>query len=109
VDMVRQGDVLLVRIADERVAGRANLQPIKRDEGRVVLAYGEETGHAHAIGDPGALLLESEDDGTCFLQITSTTALLQHEEHGPIPLAAGWYEVVQQQQWGPNGSRPIAD
>jgi hypothetical protein len=57
---VRQGDVLLIPVdvlpadvlpvdvlpADVLPVG---VKPIKRDGGRVVLAYGQVTGHAHAI------------------------------------------------------------
>jgi hypothetical protein len=44
----RQGDVLLIRV-DSLPTG---LREIPRDRGRVVLAYGETTGHAHAIEAP---------------------------------------------------------
>lgn len=41
----RQGDVLLRRVE----ALPANVRPKQSDEERIVLAYGEVTGHAHAI------------------------------------------------------------
>lgn len=43
--MFRQGDVLIVAIA----AMPAEVTPEKPDAGRAVLAYGEVTGHAHAL------------------------------------------------------------
>ncbi len=42
---VRQGDVLVLEIDDIPKDARR----VPRDDGRVVLAYGEVTGHAHAI------------------------------------------------------------
>jgi hypothetical protein len=45
---VRQGDVLLVRV-DVSVAGTRH---VPRDGDRLVLAYGEVTGHAHAVRRP---------------------------------------------------------
>ena len=48
--MVRQGDVLLVPVDAIPEAAK----PVARDHGRVVLAYGEATGHAHAISSAAA-------------------------------------------------------
>ena len=46
--MFRQGDVLLVPVRPERLPGHA--RPLPRDaRGRLVLALGEATGHAHAV------------------------------------------------------------
>jgi hypothetical protein len=56
---LRQGDVLLVPIAPSRIpAGRV----VPRDRGRIVLAYGEVTGHAHAIDSATAVLTETDTD-----------------------------------------------
>jgi len=41
---------VLLLATDEVPAGLAS---VPRDRGRVVLAYGEATGHAHAIAEPG--------------------------------------------------------
>ena len=43
----RQGDVLILRV--NSVPDGLKVEP--RDNGRVILAYGEVTGHAHAIAD----------------------------------------------------------
>jgi hypothetical protein len=43
--MYRQGDVLIIPV--ESIPER--LDPIGREDGRVVLAHGEVTGHAHVI------------------------------------------------------------
>lgn len=44
MSIYRQGDVLVRRIAKKRPTGTAVM-----DEGRVILAYGEVTGHAHEV------------------------------------------------------------
>jgi len=49
----RQGDVLLVPVAQIPDGARR----VKRERGRVVLAWGEVTGHAHAIASSAATLL----------------------------------------------------
>jgi hypothetical protein len=46
---IRQGDVLLTPVASLP----AGCQAVPLDKGRIVLAYGEVTGHAHAIADHG--------------------------------------------------------
>lgn len=44
---IRQGDVLLTKVASIP----AGCTEVPYDKGRIVLAYGEVTGHAHAIAD----------------------------------------------------------
>jgi hypothetical protein len=51
--MQAQGDVLMFPVAELP----ANLVPVARDNGRIVLAYGEHTGHAHAIHAPECEML----------------------------------------------------
>jgi hypothetical protein len=54
--MFRQGDILLVPVPAERLPEHA--RPLPRDaKGRLVLALGEATGHAHAVAAPDADLL----------------------------------------------------
>ena len=111
--MFRQGDILLVPVQDERLPEHA--RPLPRDaKGRLVLALGEATGHAHAVAAPDAELLgdpQSVDDR--FLRIV-TEAQLTHEEHAAIPLPAGLYRVVRQREYVPGwegaaGWREVAD
>lgn len=52
---LRQGDVLLARIGGTDALPK-DAKAVTRDKGRVVLAYGEVTGHAHAIMEPNAEL-----------------------------------------------------
>lgn len=47
MNLIRQGDVLITPVSS-LPAGSAE---IPNDNGRIVLAYGEVTGHAHAIAD----------------------------------------------------------
>src|SRR5690349_14057960 len=58
--MYRQGDVLIIPVGAAEVPARA---PVPRDpRGRMVLARGEATGHAHVVGGPGLQLLADLDD-----------------------------------------------
>jgi hypothetical protein len=91
----RQGDVLLRSVG--RIRGRAT--PVARESGRIVLAHGEVTGHAHAIDAPEAeATLLTTDEQTRFLHLVEDVELT-HEEHAPIRIPAGLYEVVLQREW----------
>ena len=80
---------------DDRPDGE--LQP--RDaRGRVVLAEGEATGHAHAILEPGADLY-GDDLNRRFLEVLAEGGVdLVHEEHAAIHLDPGTYQVVRQRE-----------
>jgi len=92
--MVRQGDVLLVPVA--AIPGAAT--PVPRDGGRVVLAYGEVTGHAHAIDSQAARQVEAADGR--YLEVAEP-ATLAHEEHAAIAVAPGTYRIVIQREYTP--------
>jgi len=66
--------------------------------GRVV-AYGEVTGHAHALTEDG--LLYEAPDGTVYIRVPQNGTTLTHEEHHPISLAPGVYQVRIQRQYDP--------
>ncbi|GAB2919332.1 hypothetical protein ACFMQL_20955 [Nonomuraea fastidiosa] len=98
--MYRQGDILLVPVPEE--SAPTTLRPEPRDaRGRMVLAYGEATGHAHAIAGPGTL-------SQGFLHLPEGGRLV-HEEHAAIVLPKGWYRVVRQREYVPGSYQVVAD
>ena len=105
--MYRQGDVLLVT-TDGLLADTA--RPVPREAGRVVLARGEATGHAHAIDSPLAELFE-EKDGRLYLRVSAgpEPVRLTHEQHDSIALAPGLYEVIGQREYAPGAIRRVTD
>jgi hypothetical protein len=100
--MFRQGDVLVV--ACDEVPADAEL--VARDNGRIVLAYGEVTGHAHAIHSPFAALVAKGAER--FLKVDKAVQL-KHEEHSKIDLPAGNYRVIRQVEYTPEAIRTVAD
>lgn len=101
----RQGDVLTIKVD----AVPSDVTPVAREGGRVVLAHGELTGHAHTIADKGASLKTTEA-GRMYLEITGTElAELKHEEHKTIPHEVGKYRVVRQTEYSPQALRNVAD
>ena len=98
----RQGDVLIERVR----ALPANAKPQERN-GRVVLADGEVTGHAHRVERADVAELYDSDRGT-FLTVRETTRAV-HEEHGPVTLLPGVYRVTRQREYAPDAIRNVAD
>jgi len=97
----RQGDVLLVKEELPKSWLPVRMSRIPRDQGRLVLAYGEVTGHAHVIdAPPTEATLLSGTDNERFLELVADAPLV-HEEHSTINIPAGTYRVVQQEQFAP--------
>lgn len=114
VRQAAQGDVLITRV-DVATSGAE----VPRDNGRVVLAYGEVTGHAHAIAESHVELFELSTDHTMDgddawaraqrLLVTSEAAVIRHEEHDAIQIPAGTYRVTRQREYAPAELRMVAD
>ena len=106
----RQGDVFLELIKEVNEVELGDRVPL--DKGRVVLAHGEVTGHAHAIQDKGAILFFGKDKAANqdrFLRVLRPVSLL-HEEHAKIALEPGLYRVRRQREWTDQDEpRAVAD
>jgi hypothetical protein len=103
--LYRQGDVLLQRVDDIP----EGLQTVPLDNGRVILAYGEVTGHAHAVlGDVEFLAADLQELEERFLRVENEAEVV-HEEHYTITLPPGGYRVVRQREYTPEEIRTVAD
>ncbi len=94
----RQGDVLIRKVDAIPEAAKQ----LERDElGRVVLAYGEVTGHAHAFHSPKVVMFRDDGSGgRRFIDVQGLDAqMLQHEEHTAVTVPPGQYEVIQQREY----------
>jgi hypothetical protein len=89
----RQGDVLLLQVSKLPISAKK-----ESNNERIVLAYGELTGHAHAISNDQAQAYSAE--GTRYL-VVRQEAHLVHEEHATVPLPQGIYRVVRQREYSP--------
>ena len=122
--IARQGDVLLVKVEANEVP--EGLIENKRDKiGRIVLAYGEHSGHSHAIRDRNVTSLrlsttQEDPSGVSgmvdYIYVGGSGAALHHEyesgtmaEHHPISLDEGYYRVVLQREYSPEGIRRAQD
>ena len=95
----RQGDVMIVAVD----AIPAGVVPVAREDGVLVLAHGEATGHRHVIADPHADLSTASTDEIeqRFLRVVGRPARLSHEEHGTITVPPGAYRVLRQREYVP--------
>lgn len=112
--MIRQGDVLLIP-TNHKISKDA--KPVPRNLERVVLTYGEATGHAHALAGPMTELFE-EKDGQLYLRLGAAdelrhvTDLVTWErtpDHDSHQLAPGTYRVVPQREYSPQEIRRVSD
>ena len=116
METIRQGDVLLIPIKrnDPAFVGvtRKSGVPMGRervhdhDESVVVLAHGEATGHHHHVKSRNVRLRSQRMAGSGntrrrILHVGHEGATLEHQEHAPIALAPGRYEVVRQTEYVP--------
>ena len=104
--MFRQGDVLVIPV--QRLPG--GLEPVAREGGRVILAHGEVTGHAHAIKDKHAALFRDPKLAAIFMHVSGDAPVaLEHDEHDTIQIPPGDFLVVRQREYHPAEIRNVAD
>lgn len=91
------GDVIITRVdmLPENFAGMET-------EPKNALAYGELTGHVHQLcGEPGVDFdLRVSPAGERHLKIVQPT-MLRHQEHDPILLKPGNYQIGIQREFDP--------
>jgi|SRR5215471_1396994 len=99
----QQGDVLLRKL-HEIPEGVSKI--ISRR--RCTLAEGEHTGHSHVVEDDEAELIQI---GERLLLRLAQAATVKHEEHKPICLSPGVWEVgrVKEYDWFEKMERQVVD
>jgi hypothetical protein len=107
--MYRQGDILIVRTINEEIQG----QELPLDErGRVILALGDTTGHAHAIESSHAKIFSSDSgsEERILLQVYGHQEVdLVHEEHTTVSLKPGTYRIIRQREYSPEDIHYVQD
>jgi len=106
--LIRQGDLLLVPV-DGLPNGADRVR-----SGRLVLAEGEATGHAHVVDDERASLHRRRDRWSpveLYLSVVGDDPVfLVHEEHDRLRVTPGVWEVRRQREYEPRGrSRRVSD
>ena len=99
---VRQGDVMIHAIATVPAGDRK-----KRKDG--ALAYGEVTGHKHAVADLTRAEVFECGDGL-FMSVTADGGVsIVHEEHCTIDVPKGNYRITIQREYSPEEVRSVID
>jgi len=101
----QQGDVLLKKVIGVLFDGC----PIEASKnGRLIIAEGEHTGHAHVLKECDAVIRVK--NGKRYV-ITEKGFTITHEEHLPIEVAPGVYEIgiVQEYDHFAEEARNVAD
>lgn len=102
--MIRQGDILLIPVPKVP-------DGLTRHTGRLVVATGEATGHAHVIDDPAAVLWGEELDRR-FLEVTAPVDLVHTstpKDHDTLTVPPGVWQVTRQREYTPEAVRLVAD
>ena len=100
----RQGDVCLTPVKGIP----EGLEVIKPQGGRLILAEGEVTGHAHAIKSGKSVTMFRHPEGDEFLKVEEEV-VLGHEEHGHLRLEPGYYKISHHEEYSPKKIRRVAD
>jgi hypothetical protein len=101
----------MIRIGAER---HEATEEVPRESGRIILAHGETTGHAHAIASRDASLYSATGDaaalalGTRILAARASVAL-EHEEHSTIQIPRGTWGIRIQRQYEAGAFRRVED
>lgn len=103
MNQMRQGDVFFEKV--DKLP--AKLKKLNTN----VIAYGEVTGHSHAIEvDAGDVTLVEDGEGNMYVCVKKgAKACVKHDEHGPIPLTEGNYKVTIQREFDPVKDRKVQD
>ncbi len=100
-ELYRQGDVLI-----RKIDSLPKQMAVKRASGHIL--EGEATGHIHRLEEvTQAEVLEIENG--LYLRVGAEGVRIIHEEHAPISLSPGNYEVVRQREYSPEEIRNVAD
>ena len=106
---IRQGDVLLVRVAGVP----ATAVVVEPEGGRLIVARGEATGHHHSFAwGRGATLFRDDGAGSGgrqYVRLDADIPALEHQEHGPLVADPGVYEVRIQRTMRAGFSRRVED
>lgn len=102
----RQGDVLLASIGKLPTSVTA----IAAENGRLILARGEATGHHHsfAVGPQIAMFRDEGAGNGAYLSVTAPTPL-EHQEHTALLIEPRDYGVMIQRTYASGMARRVED
>jgi hypothetical protein len=99
---IRQGDVLVHPI--EKLPDGV----LEETQAEIVLAEGEVTGHSHKICAKRGSVKRYTKDSEVYLEVKFPVTL-SHEEHAPLTIEPGVYQVRRQVEQWMDEVRQVAD
>jgi len=101
--LYRQGDVLFKEVKQVPKDGKV------RKSGHIL--EGEATGHIHRVAEAQLTEADVLDCGAgLFMKVTGEGGVsIVHEEHNPVVLPPGNYEIVRQREYSPEEIRNVQD
>lgn len=105
---IRQGDVLLYPVSEIP----SGLRKAARDgRGRLVIAEGEATGHAHRVLEDAVELFVSSDldEMADRFLVVERECLIVHDEHDALTVPPGMYRLPAQREYAPAAPVRVAD
>lgn len=111
-----QGDLLLIRVADDAVPKTSFVKSNPTVDGKHIVAH-SETGHHHTVAvldDDVDFYVDPKDDLRSFLVVKDILGkVLTHERsfdtHEALWLPKGTYELRRQEEYTPQGWRKVQD
>lgn len=100
----RQGDVGISYFGKVLPAGAEEVK--SGQEGKVILAYGEVTGHHHRFETANVTAYKFGDQE--FIKVDAPSNLI-HEEHDQVTFETGVYEIIHQREYQPEAIRRVID
>ena len=102
VELYRQGDVLI-----RRINSLPKKKAVQRENGHIL--EGEATGHIHRLEDTTKAQVFEVGEAGLYLRVGPEGVRIIHEEHDPITLPPGDFEIVRQREYSPEAIRNVAD
>lgn len=112
-NVIRQGDLLLIPVA---TLPEDYVQHVtRRMTSGAIIGHGETSGHQHVIDKVQWIVPDGTTDGDLWdfaetgkqpagmpvFVFADEPTELTHEEHAPLPVEPGAYQVVRQQEYAP--------
>lgn len=103
---IRQGDILVIPCPTIP----ASALPVAPQNGRLIVALGEATGHHHSfpIGPRIALFRDDVGGGALYLKASAPVAL-EHQEHSALVIDKGTHRVINQRTFAAGMARRVVD
>ena len=104
--LAAQGDILIQQI--ERLP--TSLAPVDAENGRLIVAHGEQTGQHHSFDVTSGMTLFPEDGtGSALFGQPNAPVSLEHQEHTTIVLPPGHYRFIRQRPMQSGVARQVPD